>query len=157
VGKKLESMDIDAIVELAKEAGYTIPIEKDKYDSMIKDLEDPMVGNLDITLYLPSILDKVATQIIGGVIAAKNAGIVDAIDASKIIYTILEFSNVDDILSEIYGDAYVRQPADMQGYDDIINQFGNFDKDVKKDEEDEKNKAVSGSADDGKQIRKFPE
>lgn len=104
VAAYLKSNSADAIFKRVDEKGYRY--NKEMSEQYKKEIEQMTVGYTDVQPFIPQILGRVVESYILAVIAAYNSGLLTDKDATYLVYTVLEFQNVDDKLSEIFGDDY---------------------------------------------------
>lgn len=106
ISKIIAIKGVNFIKQKAKENDYDLPSDTETMRKFEAELNSVSAATLDLTVTLPELLDKQVSALILSIINAYNAGLMSDIDASFMIYTLLGSKNVDDRMSDIYGDDY---------------------------------------------------
>jgi hypothetical protein len=102
VMKYIEKNQSDSLMQQVDDAGYVYdPSKKQEYVAQVSRLT---LSNLNISAYSPKLLDKQDLPFAQAIVAAKNAGIITDKAASYLGYELFGFDNVDELISQIYGD-----------------------------------------------------
>ena len=95
---------VNYIMAKAKEKGYDIPTDPDAKAKIVNDIKTLVYETLNLSIIPPEILVKQTLSMIQSIVFAYNAGLISDKDAAATIYAILGYNNVDDKISELFGD-----------------------------------------------------
>lgn len=118
--KRFNALGVGAIYTYAKDEDYTLP-EKAVEIADVKKKAVAMVNNkkFALTIYTPEILTKDFAVMIGSIISALNAGLVDEKQAAMLVMSSLNIKNAGDKAAEMYGDL---DDDDMESEGNLNNQ-----------------------------------
>jgi hypothetical protein len=85
---------------------YDLPKDKEILKELQSDVAEATWESIDATLYMPDLIGKEVASLITAINSAVVSGTIDSREGAKILYTALGIKNVDDLISQQFGDDY---------------------------------------------------